>query len=285
MNQGSAQISEANGITADDIFETQFYTWTTSKEDEAKWKNLLSNVRTQLNVSNRHLITRVNFAKEIKVPNNRDKLEEAIEHTSRLSDLLSTITEAFVDIWAPEKDKEEFWKGEDKITVQMTQKAKKDMASAINCLKTITQAIADNDSRLQRRQRRPSQDEDILEHTSDPPDRIGKVTIALDIKPERYENDKESQEALEEWIERAKVYSIASKINTEVPPVQFEYLRVLASEEAWTDVKQHIEVEKLNTSTIGFSEGLDIIKEIWHKTHDIYSLRMKCMSKQFKGNT
>ena len=111
------------------------------------------------------------------------------------------------------------------------------------------------------------------------------MTIALDIKPERYENDKESQEALEEWIERAKVYSIASKINTEVPPVQFEYLRVLASEEAWTDVKQHIEVEKLNTSTIGFSEGLDIIKEIWHKTHDIYSLRMKCMSKQFKGNT
>ena len=81
MNQGSAQISEANGITADDIFETQFYTWTTSKEDEAKWKSLLSNVRTQLNVSNRHLITRVNFAKEIKVPNNRDKLEEAIEHT------------------------------------------------------------------------------------------------------------------------------------------------------------------------------------------------------------
>ena len=276
---------EQNGLTAEDIFKTEFYSWTTSAEDEAKWRSLLSNARTQLNVSNRHLITRVEFAKEIKTANNRDKLEEAIEHTSRLSDLLSTITEAFVDIWANQVEKEEFWKGEHNITLQMTQKAKKDTSSAINGLKAITTSVADNESRLHRRQRRGSQDEDIVEHTNDPPDRLGKVNVALDIKPERYENNMDSQEELEEWIERAKVYFIASKINTEVKPVQFGYLRVLTSEEVWADVKQHIEVENKNTDNIGFPEGLDIIKELWHKTHDIYSLRMKCMSKQFQGKT
>ena len=278
-------LEPEHGLTAEDIFETEFYSWTTSPEDEAKWRSLLSNARTQLNVSNRHLITRVEFAKEIKTASNRDKLEEAIEHTSRLSDLLSTITEAFVDIWANQVEREEFWKGEDKISHQMTHKAKKDTTSAINGLKAITTSVADNEARLQRRQRRSSQDEDIMEHTNDPPDRLGKVNVALDIKPERYENNMDSQEELEEWIERAQVYFIASKINTEVKPVQFGYLRVLASEEVWTDVKQHIEVEKMNTDNIGFSEGLDIIRELWHKTHDIYSLRMKCMSKQFQGKT
>ena len=84
-------LEPEHGLTAEDIFETEFYSWTTSPEDEAKWRSLLSNARTQLNVSNRHLITRVEFAKEIKTANNRDKLEEAIEHTSRLSDLGSDV--------------------------------------------------------------------------------------------------------------------------------------------------------------------------------------------------
>ena len=66
-----------------------------SDSDKPKWRNLLTQAKHQLNVSNRNLITRIQFAQEVKTSSNRDKLESAIEETYDHNDFLAAATEMF----------------------------------------------------------------------------------------------------------------------------------------------------------------------------------------------
>ena len=66
-----------------------------SDSDKPKWGNLLTRAKHQLNVSSRNLITRIQFALEVKTSSNRDKLESAIEETYDHNDFLAAATEMF----------------------------------------------------------------------------------------------------------------------------------------------------------------------------------------------
>ena len=70
-----------------------------SDSDKPKWRNLLTRTKHQLNVSNRNLITRIQFAREVKTSSNRDKLESAIKETNDHNDFLAAATEMFEGVW------------------------------------------------------------------------------------------------------------------------------------------------------------------------------------------
>ena len=70
-----------------------------SDSDKPKWRNLLTRTKHQLNVSNRNLITRIQFAREVKTSSNRDKLESAIKETNDHNDFLDAATEMFEGVW------------------------------------------------------------------------------------------------------------------------------------------------------------------------------------------
>ena len=70
-----------------------------SDSDKPKWRNLLTRTKHQLNVSSWNLITRIQFALEVKTSSNRDMLESAIEETYDHNDFLAAATEMFEGVW------------------------------------------------------------------------------------------------------------------------------------------------------------------------------------------
>ena len=277
LDQSELSVMNNNSSS---IFEADYYLW--KPEDEDKWNNLLSRIRAQLSINNKGLRTKVQFAREVSTPRNRDNLENVIEVTSKLSDLLSTVTGCLKDACSLDKDKDAWVEDEERISISLINAASKDIEVAMKCLKSVSEKVEDKESRSTRRERRRSQEDDLLEHHSDPPNT--KIAVAVDLKPEMYDNDKSYLE-LDDWMERAQVYSTASNFPHQTPPVQLAYLQAIVSHDAWISVKQYMEIEGIEPDTIDFQAGLDILKEVWQKTHDVYSMRLKCMANTFQGKT
>ena len=68
-----------------------------------------------------------------------------------------------------------------------------------------------------------------------------------------YDNDKSYLE-LDDWMERAQVYSTASNFPHQTPPVQLAYLQAIVSHDAWISVKQYMEIEGIEPDTIDFQD-------------------------------
>ena len=280
LDQCELSVMNTQNNNSNSIFEADYYLW--KPEEEDKWNNLLSRIRAQLSITNKSLRTKVQFAREVPTPRNRDNLENVIEVTSKLSDLLSTVTGCLKDACSLDKDKDPWVEEEERISGGLINAANKDIEAAMKCLKSVSDRVEDKESRTTRRERRRSQEDDLLEHHSDPPNT--KIAVAVDLKPEMYDNDKSYLE-LDDWMERAQVYSTASNFPHQTPPVQLAYLQAIVSHDAWISVKQYMEIEAIEPDSVDFQAGLDILKEVWQKTHDVYSLRLKCMANTFKGKT
>ena len=72
--------------------------WSSSDTDKAKWKQLISKAKHQLNVANRNLIMKIEMAKEIKTSSNRDKLESAVEESNEQAAFLAAVTEMYEEV-------------------------------------------------------------------------------------------------------------------------------------------------------------------------------------------
>ena len=91
----ATRSTQANNNMNCTLLESDFHTWGDSDSDKPKWRNLLTRAKHQLNVSSWNLITRIQFALEVKTSSNRDKLESAIEETYDHNDFLAAATEMF----------------------------------------------------------------------------------------------------------------------------------------------------------------------------------------------
>ena len=183
-----------------------------SDSDKPKWRNLLTRAKHQLNVSSWNLITRIQFALEVKTSSNRDKLESAIEETYDHNDFLAAATEMFEGVWQHEDDKAEV-ETISQSAASMTAKTRADTTIAIGVLAAVTKSVADSEDRALRLGRQEDQRGGAAqydEHHNDPP--IPKVDIAHDLKPEQFTKNMGFLQ-LQDWLQRASVYAQASAIS------------------------------------------------------------------------
>ena len=208
----ATRSTQANNNMNCTLPESDFHTWGDSDSDKPKWRNLLTQAKHQLNVSNRNLITRIQFAQEVKTSSNRDKLESAIEETYDHNDFLAAATEMFEGVWQHENDKAEV-ETISQSAASMTAKTRADTTIAIGVLAAVTKSVADSEDRALRLGRQEDQRGGAAqydEHHNDP--QIPKVDIAHDLKPEQFTKNMGFLQLLD-WLQRASVYAQASAIS------------------------------------------------------------------------
>ena len=137
-------------------------------------------------------------------------------------------------------------------------------------------------ARVQRRQSRQSSPvRGSGEHSGDPPN---KISVATDLKPESIKLDADQSE-FTEWVERTRIYFEASKLDKQSATVQLAYLRNVVDTYFWKAAEELADYEGFEIKDCTLNTGLELLKRTYLRKHNVFLLRLECISAKFTGAT